>query len=175
VFKFNPKLNLAKSSKRGEKNTDKPVLPILVKSPKEVKKISKFFKANNSTHRNKDTRKLYTQAFQLTNSTREVFKIKETFMNFQANKIKNIQKIIKGNSKLKHKINITTKGLSRKHVIVCMRNENKVKFIEDSSTHITNINRALKDIKLEVMANFVCSDQAGITIAMNKVTSSLNL
>ena len=149
--------------------------PILAKSPKEVKEISKFFKANNSIYRNKNTRKSYAQAFQLTNSTSEVLKIKETFLNFQANKIKNIQKIIKDNSKPKHKIKITTKGPSRKHVIVSISNENKMKFMEDSSTHITNINRVLKGIKLEVMANFVCSDQAGITIAMNKVTSSLDL
>jgi len=65
VSKFTLKLNLAKSSKRGKKNTDKPVsikrlpLPIPAKLPKEVKEISKFFKANNLTHRNKNTRKLY--------------------------------------------------------------------------------------------------------------------
>ena len=89
-------MNLAKSNKRDEKNMDKLASverlppPILAKSPKEVKEISKFFKANNSIYRNKNTRKSYAQAFQLTNSTSEVLKIKETFLNFQANKIKNI-------------------------------------------------------------------------------------
>ena len=47
--------------------------------------------------------------------------------------------------------------------------------MKKSSTHITNINRALKNIKLKVMANFIHSDQAGITIVTNKVASSLNL
>ena len=69
---------------------------------------------------------------------------------------------------------MTTKGPSRKHIIVPMSNENKMKSMEDSSTHITNINRGLKGIKSEVMADFICSDQVGITIVMNKVASSLN-
>ena len=42
---------------------------------------------------------------------------------------------------------MTIKGLSRKQVIVPMNNENKSKFIEVSSAYITNLNRALKNIK----------------------------
>ena len=53
--------------------------------------------------------------------------------------------------------------------------ENKTKLIEFSSAHITNLNRALKNIKLEVMADFGYMDQTGITIITNKVASSLNL
>jgi len=111
----------------------------------------------------------------LPNNTREVLKIKKMFLNLQANKIENIQKIIKDNSKPKPRINITTKRPLRKYVIVSMNNNNKTKFMKKSSTHITNINRALKNIKLKVMANFIHSDQAGITIVTNKVASSLNL
>jgi len=35
--------------------------------------------------------------------------------------------------------------------------------MEDSCNHVTNINRALKNIKLEVMVDFICSDQLGIS------------
>ena len=56
-----------------------------------------------------------------------------------------------------------------------MSNNNKTKFIEDSCNHITNINRALKNIKSEVMVDFICSDQSGVTIVTNKVVSSLDL
>jgi len=84
-------------------------------------------------------------------------------------------KIINSEDKSKLKLNITTKGSSRKQVIVSISNDNKAKFIESSSTHITNLNRALKNIKSEVMADFVCMDQTGIIIVTNKVTSSLNL
>ena len=67
------------------------------------------------------------------------------------------------------------KGLSRKQVIIPMSNKNKLKFIEVSSTHVTNLNRALKNIKSEVMADFICIDQTGIIIVTNKVASPLDL
>ena len=56
-----------------------------------------------------------------------------------------------------------------------MSNNNKTKFIEDSCNYITNINRALKNIKLEVIVDFIHSDQSGVTIFTNKVASFLNL
>ena len=70
---------------------------------------------------------------------------------------------------------MTTKGPSRKQVIVSMNNNNKTKFIENSSNYITNINRALKSIKLEVMVNFIHLDQSEITIVTNKVVTPLDL
>jgi len=44
-----------------------------------------------------------------------------------------------------------------------------------SSSYITNLDKALKNIKSEVMADFVCIDQAGVTIVTNKVILSLDL
>jgi len=55
-----------------------------------------------------------------------------------------------------------------------MSNNNKLKFIEKNNAYITNINKVLKNIKSKVMANFIHSDQAGITIVTNKVTSLLD-
>lgn len=57
--------------------------------------------------------------------------------------------MIKGNNKSKSQTNITTKDMSRKHVIVSMNNINK------SSSYITNINKVLKNIKIDVMVNFI--------------------
>ena len=68
-----------------------------------------------------------------------------------------------------------TKGLSRKQVIVPMSNDNKMKFIEDSSAHIININRVFKNIKSKVMVNFIQSNQASIIIATNKIATPLDL
>lgn len=48
-----------------------------------------------------------------------------------------------------------TKCSSRKQVIILMSNNNKAKFIESFSVYITNLNRALKNIKLEIMADFI--------------------
>ena len=54
-----------------------------------------------------------------------------------------------------------------------MSSDNKTKFMEESSAHITNMNRVLKNIKSKVIANFIWSNQAGIII-INKVTLPLD-
>lgn len=107
-----------------------------------------------------------------TNTARE---IKEAFSNLQNKKIENIQKIISGESKPKLKLNMTTKGPSRKQVIVPMNLDNANKFMKDLSTHITNINRALKNIKSDVMADFICIENRGVVIITNKITGALDL
>ena len=55
-----------------------------------------------------------------------------------------------------------------------MSNDNKANFMEDFSTYIANMNRALKNIKFEVMADFVHTNQVGIIIITNKVASLLD-
>ena len=56
-----------------------------------------------------------------------------------------------------------------------MNNNNKIKIMEDSSNHVTNLNRSLKNIKSNIIVNFIQPDQSGITIVTNKVTSALEL
>ena len=68
-----------------------------------------------------------------------------------------------------------TKGLLRKQIIVPMNNNNRIKFVAELSTHISNINRALKNLKLDIKADFVWVEQAGIIIVTNKIASSLDL
>jgi len=53
--------------------------------------------------------------------------------------------------------------------------ENAKKLIKVSSTYIININRSLKSIKLDIMANFICIDNKDIVISTNNVTSPSNL
>jgi len=83
--------------------------------------------------------------------------------------------MIKGDSKPKPCINMTTKGLFRKQVIVPMNDVNKKNFMKESSVHITNMNKTLKNIKTEVMVNFIQLDSSSIIIMTNKVTLSLEL
>ena len=64
---------------------------------------------------------------------------------------------------------------SRKQVIVLINNDNKSKFIVDSSNHITNLNRVLKNIKSETMVDFVLPENSSITIITNKVALALEL
>ena len=56
-----------------------------------------------------------------------------------------------------------------------MNIDNARKYIKDSSTHIININRALKSIKSNIMADFIRINDKGIIISTNNVASSLDL
>ena len=119
---------------------------------------------------------MYAQASSAnTNTARETLKIKEVFPNLQNKKIENIQKIISDGGKTKPQLNITTKRQSWKQVIVPMNSENANKFIKESRSYVTNINRTLKNIKSEVMADFIHMENSGLVIMTNKVTSALDL
>ena len=119
------------------------------------------------------SKQLYIQA--LSFKTSKILKIKENFPNLSVNKINNIHKMIHSNGKSKPKLNMTTKSLSRKQVIVPMSNDNKAKFMASLSKYITNINRSLKNIKSEVMTNFVYINLNSIIIITNKVALALYL
>ena len=66
------------------------------------------------------------------------------------------------------------KGLSRKQVIVPISKDNKKNFMEESNTHVSNMNKALKNIKSNILVNFIYSNVASIIIITYKVTISLD-
>jgi len=70
---------------------------------------------------------------------------------------------------------MTTKEPSRKQIIVPMNGDNIMKFMKESSHHISNINRALRNVKSNVLVNFIYSDFLGIMVVTCKVTSSSDL
>ena len=108
---------------------------------------------------------MYVQA--LFANIKKVIKIK---------KIKEVQKIINGSKKKKLRFNMTTKKKpSRRQILVSMSSSNSAKIMAISSKHITNINRVLKIIKSDVMADFICTDNCGFTITTNKVVFHLYL
>ena len=106
---------------------------------------------------------------------KKVIKIEKNFLNLLAKKIKEIQKIINRSNKKKFRSNMTTKKSSRKQILVSISSSNSAKIMAISSKHITNINRVLKIIKSDVMADFICTDNCGFTITTNKVVFSLYL
>jgi len=83
---------------------------------------------------------------------------KKNFPCLSAKKIENIHRIINDSRKNKPKINITTKGSLRKQIIIPINNNNKTKLIASLSIHITNINIVLKNIKNNIMTDFVRID-----------------
>ena len=135
----------------------------------------KFFKKIENSKGKENKKKSYMQPSSLDNIVRKVLKIKETFSNLQGKKIKNIQKIINRDDKLKPRLNMTTKKPLCKQVIISMNSDNIEKFMTNLSNHIININRLLKNIKSEYKADYIRSEKSGITIVTNKVVFALDL
>jgi len=75
----------------------------------------------------------------------------------------------KSNISSKPQINMTTKGPSRKQIIIPMGSDNSKKFLSLSGNHVTNINRALKSIKSDVVINFIRSEHRDLIVISNKV------
>ena len=70
---------------------------------------------------------------------------------------------------------MTTKGPSRKQIIILMSNNNIHKFMRNSSLYVSNINQALKNAKSEVLVDFIHLDIANVTVITNKVVVQSDL
>ena len=159
--KFTSRMQL--TSKKTNKEIKGPSLasikrlspPILAKSPKEVYKISKFFKSNKLDKLASNNSKSYAQASKQNASMAKVIKIKETFPSISAKEIDQINNIVKRPFKTKPCIQIMTKGPSRKQVIIPMVKDNIDKFMKNSSIPMTNLNRNLRNAKSEVLVDFI--------------------
>jgi len=92
----------------------------------------------------------------------EVIKIKDTFLAFSTQKIDQIHKIVNSNTNPKLCIQMTTKGPSRKQIIISMSSDNINKFMKNSSLYVANINQFLRNSKFEVLVDFICSDLTSI-------------
>jgi len=139
-----------------------PPLPLLpAKSKREVNIISKYFQNGKSLGEAKKPNEakkltmLYAQASNPMANMSEVLKIKEAFPALNAKKIDQVNNIIKDNLKPKPCIQMTTKGPSRKQVIILMSGNNNSTFMKNSSLHIVNINRHLKNTKSKVLVNYI--------------------
>ena len=75
----------------------------------------------------------------------------------------------------KPRLNMTMKNLLRRQVLVLISSANSEKFMILSSKHMANINKAFKNIKSDIMADFIWADSRGFTIITNKITSTLDL
>ena len=110
----------------------------------------------------------------LTNATASILKIKEAFPALPNKKILEIHDTAfpKPNNK-GHRIQHTTRGLSRKQAIVPTSNNI---IMGEANTHIFQINMLLKSIKSMTRAEFIHPCPGGVSININSVpnTSDLN-
>ena len=173
--KNNNKKEIAKPVPVSIEKAPPPPSLLPAKSKTEINTISKYFKGNKTTTNSTKLTKSYAQASKQTASTSKVLKIKESFPALNANQIDQVNNIIKDNPKPKPHIQMTTKGPSRKQVIVPMSNDNNNSFIKNSTIHVTNINKLLRNAKSEVVVDFIRSNPIGLVIVTNKVTIQSDL
>jgi len=82
--------------------------------------------------------------------------IKDIFPKLSIKKVIEINNIINNKTgQTKSKINMTTKGLSRKQIIILISKNNSKIIGNFANFHILNINRCLKKTKLNTIANFI--------------------
>jgi len=158
-----------------------PPPPLPAKTRKEVNVISKYFHSKKPSVENKDQGKnnsygkSYAQASKPSVNTSEVLKIKETFSSLSAKKIDQVNSIVNSQNKPKLRIKMTTKGPSRKQVIIPMSEENINTFMKNSSLHVANINRLLRNTKLDILVDYIRSDPTGVIIITNKVSQQSDM
>ena len=156
-------------------NIERIPSPIPTKFQKEVNQISKYFKNIKLDNNTKQPQKSYAQALKQNISMSEVIKIKKTFPTIGANKIEQINNIVKDNTKAKSHIQMIMKGPSRKHVIILMSSKNNMKFMKNFSIHVANMNKSLRNAKSEVLMDFIWSDPLEIMVVTNKVSLQSDL
>ena len=162
-------------------NKAPPLPPLLARTKKEINVISKYFHTKKPSGKNnrqlsKDqSGKSYAQASKPSASTSDVLKIKEAFPALNAHKINQVNSIVNGQSKQKPHINTTTKGPSRKHIIIPISGDNVSLFLKNSSLNVANINRQLRNTKSDILVDYIRSDSTGIIIITNKVAQQSDL
>jgi len=105
----------------------------------------------------------------LSANIQDILKLKENFPKLSDKKIKKIHKMVNNLNISKSKLNIMTKGLSCKQIIISMSGDNIKIFMATSNDHITNINWSLKNIKSDIAINFIYLDHRGLILISNKV------
>jgi len=50
-----------------------------------------------------------------------------------------------------------------------MSSDNILAFMKNSSLHVANINRSLRNTKTDVLVDYIRSDNTGISVVVNKV------
>jgi len=115
---------------------------ISLRLSKETLAKLKFNKKINSN------KKSYIQASK--SNIEDIIYIKDVFSKLPTKKVIETNNIINSKiSQAKSKINITTKDLSRKQIIISISKNNFVNF------YISNINRCLKEVKSNTITNFI--------------------
>ena len=124
--------------------------------------------------KSKSKNRLYAQTSK--DNIKEIIKNKDAFSKLSFKNIIEIHNVT-NNIRLKNKpkLNITTKSLSKKQIIILMSTNNSEEVILKVNEHILNINRLLKGVKSNISADYICSDSKKVFITTNKIAASFDL
>jgi len=122
-------------------------------------------------------KKSYAQASKSNLSCIEdIVRVKEAFPVLLVDEVGKVLKIKNsGGDNRKPKINMTTRGPSRKEVIIPMAKHIAELIINSAHIHITNINKCLRNSKSDIVADFIQSTNNEIIITTSKPANDLNL
>ena len=120
-----------------------PVAP-----PSSNKNVNSIIK---KTSKPLNTKKSYAQA-----SKSNVLQVKEVFPSLLVDEVgKMLKAKNSGEDSKKPKINMMTRGPSRKEVIIPMAKQIAELIINSAHIHITNVNKCLKNSKSNIVADFI--------------------
>ena len=105
----------------------------------------------------------------------DVLQVKKVFSALSADKVGKMLKV--KNSSMgnkKPKINMMTRGPSRREVIIPMTKVNTELIINSAHIHISNINNCLKNSKSDIIVDFIQINVNGIIITTNKPANDLD-
>ena len=114
-------------------------------------------------------KKSYAQASK-SNTSRvdDILRVKEAFPSLSANEVNKILKVKNGSEgKKKPKLNMTTRGPSRKEVIIPMTKPNAELITKSAHKIIANINEHLKNSNSDVITDFIHLSNNGVIITTN--------
>ena len=134
--------------------------------------------ASQKVSKTSNMKKSYVQASKMNilSNVEDVLQVKEVFPSLLADEVGRILKAKNSSeSKKKPKLNMMTREPSRKEVIVPMTKSNAELIMKSAHTHITNINKYLKNSKSDIITDFIHISNNGIIITMNHPANILDL
>ena len=127
---------------------------MLAALPSSNKNIESIIKKNPKPS---NMKKSYVQTSKSNLSCiKDIMQVKEAFPALSADEVEKVLKIKnsrEGNKK--PRINMMTRGLLRKEVIILIAKHNTELIINSAHIHIANINKCLKNSKLDIITNFI--------------------
>ena len=123
-------------------------------------------------------KKSYAQASKVIKLTNieDVIRVKEAFPALSADEVGKMLKAKNSNRGTKKpKINMTTRGQSRREVIISMTRANAELIVNSAHIHSTNVNKCLKNSNSNIVTDFIRFNTNGIIITTNKPASDLDL